>query len=81
MRLTATRHPGIELMDLSKEGLDTLRNFWSSEGAEEKRKILMDAPQSYALMACFGTHLPATLRSAQEPRSQGSPDLSEHFGS
>ena len=55
MRLTATRHPGIELMDLSKEGLDTLRNFWSSEGAEEKRKILMDAPQSYAFLTGSST--------------------------
>ena len=58
MRLTATRHPGIELMDLSKEGLDTLRNFWSSEGAEEKRKILMDAPQSYAFLTGSSTKVP-----------------------
>ena len=51
MRLTATRHPGIELLDFDEAAVKKIKEFWESEEAEKKRKILQDVPQSYAFLA------------------------------
>lgn len=39
MRLTAARHPGIELLEFDEEAVQKLRWFWECEEAEKKRKI------------------------------------------
>ena len=53
-RLTATRHPGIELMEFHPEEIAKVKQFWQSEEAEKKRKILKNTPHSYAFLTTEG---------------------------
>ena len=48
MRLTSTRHPGIDLLDVD---FQHLISFWDTSEAAEKKKLLTMAPQSLSFIA------------------------------
>ena len=49
MRLTATRHPGVDLLDGGNG--EVLQKFWSSKEASEKKQRLIDSPASLSFVA------------------------------
>ena len=51
MQLTATRHPGINLLEDVPEQVSKLKEFWKGQQAKEKMKTLTDAPQTYAFLS------------------------------
>ena len=75
MRLTATRHPGIELMTFKEEELQRLKEFLNSEKAEEKRKILMDEPQTLAFHSELKSSSEEEEESSEETEKE---DMEEH---
>jgi hypothetical protein len=49
MRLTSTRHPGVDLLDGGKGAV--LEKFWNSEEACQKKQRLIDSPASLSFVA------------------------------
>ena len=50
MQLTATRHPGINLLEDAHRDTEELKKFWHSAQGQEKRDVLAKSPQTYAFL-------------------------------
>ena len=72
MRLTATRHPGVELVTFEKEAVATMKAFWHSQEGASKKRILQDTPQSYAFLT--GPHEEGEEESCEEEDAEVEPD-------
>ena len=72
MRLTATRHPGVELVNFEKEAVTTMKAFWHSQEGASKKRILQDTPQSYAFLT--GPHEEGEEESLEEVDEEVEPD-------
>ena len=71
MQLTATRHPGVDLLDDGQE-LEELKRFWKSEGGLKMRKQLTMRPQSLAFITTAGhEEEPDESEASEEDEEEG----------